>query len=159
MEMMSQKILNMVFKRNVPDDMGDYEVDFQMLKVLGEMDGIRDVATVSSRLGIPPIHLRPILTKLYRQRLIVPVASRTPPRERLSPDIFALMESELANMIGPVAAMVIHDCIRQMGEQRENFPAGRAAELVNAISAKIIVDTHKNQFIQLMRSKLSEKGR
>lgn len=159
MEMVSQKILNMVFKRNVRDNTSDYKLDFQMLKVLGELDGTRDVATVSARLGIPPINLAPILKKLNQQRLIVPVATHPPPAERLSPEIFSFMETELANMIGPVAAMVIGDCIRKMGEQREYFPAIRAGELVDAICAKIIVETHKNQFLRLMRSKISEKGR
>ncbi|MFZ7124812.1 MAG: hypothetical protein ACOWWM_01495 [Desulfobacterales bacterium] len=154
MEIMSQKILNMVFKRNVPDDMSSYEMDLNMLKVLGKIDGVSDVATVSSRLGMPPIELRPILARLYNQRLILPT---TPAGERLDPGVLAFMEKHLATSIGPVAAMIIGDSIRQLGEQPQNFPAARAGELVEKIASKIIVDSHKHQFLQLMNSKLAKK--
>jgi hypothetical protein len=139
----------MVFQRTLGDTSGGdgFMLDAQMLRVLEQIDGQSTVAQIAGRLGVAPLDLKPSLVKLYQQKLIQPIAPTAPP---LPADFFSALEKTLAGAIGPIARIVIEDCIHHLGSHRKHFPSTKAPQLVQRIAAKITDPTARKRFIQQM---------
>jgi hypothetical protein len=97
--------------------------------------------------------LKPTLAKLYRQKLIQPVNPAVRP---LSAAFFSDLETILANAIGPIARIVLEDCINQLGSHRNHFPSTKASQLAKQIAAKINNPSARRQFIRQITVKLRE---
>jgi|GEM_PF-5483358 predicted transcriptional regulator len=62
--------------------------------------------------------------------------------------------SRFSEAIGPIAEVVAEDEISEMGENREDFPVERFAELVNLLSSQIPRTDKKKEFQKAMMLKL-----
>ena len=143
MELFSGNISHMIFKVNVNLDMGNISLSTRMLDVLYALDGSRDIASVSSFLELRMHDLRPILHKLYQHKLIVRIEKTVP---MLNNDFISLLQSQLAEFLGPIANMLIKDAINRMAVSPTSVPANRAAELIDMLSLKIPSDDKKKRF-------------
>lgn len=152
MDLLSDKILGIIFKRNIGQDMGEISMDADMLKVLSVLDGSKDVAAVSRETQISPIELRKILQKLYNSKLILKAKENIPRADRA---FFDFLESTLADVMGPMARVIISDTINEMGETPGFFPVNRCSELVNNIASKFPMEDKKTIFLESMRGKLN----
>jgi hypothetical protein len=149
----SQRISTMIFQRTFERTSEGFVLDAQMLRILELIDGQSTVDQIAARLGTTPIDLKPGLAKLYKQKLIQPVSPEVQP---LAAAFFSELENILANAIGPIARIVLNDCIHQLGSPRDNFPTPKAAQLIQRIAAKITDPSARRQFIQRMTVKLRE---
>ena len=150
---LSGDISRMVLKRKVSADLGEVSLDSQMLQVLMELDGSKNLAQVARSLNMNMKHLREILNKLQNLRLIEVAHDAMP---MVGKDFFKLLSSELSRAMGPIAEVVIEDEISDMGEDPSSFPAHRAAELVDLLARQIIREERKVTFQQSMVKKLRE---
>ena len=122
-----------------------------MLRILEQLDGQSTVAQIAGRLGLTALDLKPSLAKMYQQKLIRPVAPAVHP---LPAAFFTDLETTLGATIGPIAKLVIEDCIHQLGAHRDRFPSTKAPQLVQRIAAKITDPLARKRFIQQMTIKL-----
>jgi hypothetical protein len=53
---------------------------------------------------------------------------------------------ELTNVIGSIAALIVRDHVRELGESMKEFPQTRLAELVESLSRQITDDKLKADF-------------
>jgi hypothetical protein len=70
-------------------------------------------------------------------------------RETVSQDTFDRMIaefSELTNVIGSIAALIVRDHVRTLGESMKEFPQTRLTELVESLSGQISDDKLKVDF-------------
>jgi len=70
-------------------------------------------------------------------------------RETVSQDAFDRMIaafSELANVIGSIASLIVRDHVRALGESMEKFPQTRLTELLKSLSGEISDDKRKADF-------------
>ncbi|MDY6789967.1 MAG: hypothetical protein SWH54_01745 [Thermodesulfobacteriota bacterium] len=155
MELFAGNISHMIFKVNVNLDMGKISLNARMLDVLYALDGSRDIDAVSRFLKMNMHDLRAILHKLYQQNLIVKVEKAVP---MLDSDFINLLQSKLAEIMGPIANTVIKDVMRRMAVSPTSVPVNRAAELIDILSAKIPVDDKKKVFRKAMLAKSVAKG-
>jgi hypothetical protein len=147
----SQRISNMVFQRTLGETSKGFIVDAQMLRILEQIDGRITVAQIAGRLGVAAIDLKPSLAKLYQQKLIQPVA----PADQPVPTAFlSYLEDVLAAAIGPIARIVMEDCIHQLDSHPSRFPSKKAPQLVQRIATKITDTTARKRFIHQMTVKL-----
>jgi hypothetical protein len=149
----SQRISSMIFQRTFEQTAEGLVLDAQMLRILEQVDGQSSVAQIAGRLGVTPIDLKPSLAKLYTQKLIQPV---TPAVHPLTAAFFNDLENILANAVGPIARIVLEDCVQQLGSRRDYFPSTKAPQLVQGIAVKITDPSARKQFIQKMTVKLRE---
>jgi hypothetical protein len=147
----SQRISEMVFERTIGKSSDDFILDAQMLRILEQLDGQSTVAQIAGRLGLSSIDLKPSLAKMYKQKLIRPVAPAVHP---LPAVFFAELESVLGAAIGPIAGLVVEDCIHQLGAHRHRFPSTKTPQLVQLIATKITDPSARRRFIQQMTFKL-----
>lgn len=148
----SQRIFGMVFERTLGDSSKDIILDAMMLRILEQLDGQSTVAQIAGRLDLTAIDLKPSLAKMYQQKLIRPVAPAVRP---LPAAFFSDLETILGGVIGPIARLVIEDCLDQLGAHRSRFPSTKAPQLVQRIATKITDLSARKRFIQQMTSKLN----
>ena len=76
-------------------------------------------------------------------------------RETVSPDVFDRMIaefSELTNVIGSIASLIVRDHVRALGESMEEFPQTRLAQLLESLSKEISDDKLKADFRERLLS-------
>jgi len=147
----SQRISSLVFQRTFGDTSDGFILDALMLRIIEQIDGQSTVAQIAGRLELTPIDLKPSLAKLYQQKLIQPVAPAAHP---LPAAFFSDLEKILAGAIGPIAQIVMEDCIHGLGSHRKHFPSTKAPQLIHGIAAKITDPSARKRFILQMTVKL-----
>lgn len=143
MNLFSGKISHMIFKASINPDLGKISLSKGMLGVLSALDGSRDVASASRFLKIPMTDLRTILHKLYNNKLIVRIEKADP---MLNSDFIGLLQTQLADVMGPIASMLIKDAMNRMAVSPTSVPVNRATELIDLLSIKIPIDDKKKLF-------------
>lgn len=147
MDLFSGNISHMIFKASINPDLGKISLSKGMLGVLSALDGSRNVASVSRVLKIPMTDLRPILRKLHKHELIVTVVKAGP---MLNGDFISLLQTQLADVMGPIANMLIKDAMKRMAVSPTSVPVNRATELIDLLSLKIPIDDKKRAFRESM---------
>ncbi len=153
MSALSGDISRLVLKRTVRADLGEVSLDSEMLQVLMELDGRKNIAQVARSLNMNIKHLRIVLNKLYNLRLCEAAREAIPLLDR---NFLRDLSAELSRAMGPIADVVIEDEINEMGEDPERFPAHRAAELVDMLARQIPREERKVAFQQAMVKRLRE---
>ena len=143
MDLFSGNISHMIFKASINPALGKISLSKGMLGVLSALNGSRDVASVSSFLKIPMTDLRTILHKLYNNKLIVRIEKAGP---ILNSDFIGLLQTQLADVMGPIASMLITDAMNRMAVSPTSVPVNRATELIDLLSIKIPIDDKKKLF-------------
>ena len=75
-----------------------------------------------------------------------PGTSRKISYEIVSPAFFDRVIDELIQAIGPMAQVIVHDCLTELGESMENFPNARVTELLDIVSQEIVDQNVKTDF-------------
>ena len=155
MDISSSQISHMVFQRVTPLSPGEFSLDSQMLAVLMELDGRQSLAAVAKKMGINIAAMREIVFRLLRMKLIEPVEEAV---SKVDEDFMDYLRSELAVATGPIAQILIEEGVRDLGCTMHQFPAHRAAELVDLLAKEIHRDEKMVVFKEHMVNKIKEKG-
>jgi hypothetical protein len=103
----SQNLSRLVFRRNIPVKMETYVVNCEMIQVLAEMDGTKDVTAIATALNKTLGDMMTIFAALYRQKLIFLVKSDLPGADRPSSSVKKpLIESNKISIKNPHRAIV-----------------------------------------------------
>ncbi|MGH7872523.1 MAG: hypothetical protein ACREQO_09925, partial [Candidatus Binatia bacterium] len=62
---------------------------------------------------------------------------------------FRELSKALANAMGPMAPIVLRDCIRRLGHSVNNFPKHRVAILIDSLSNEILDPSLKQHFCRV----------
>ncbi len=143
----------LVLKRTVRADLGEVSLDSEMLQVLMELDGTKNLGQVAHSLNMNLKQLRSILNRLYKLHLCETAKEAIP---KLDKAFFHYLSAELSRAMGPIADVVIEDEVSEMGESQLKFPSHRAAELVDLLARQILREERKVSFQQAMVRKLRE---
>jgi hypothetical protein len=153
MNVLAGDMAKLVLKRTVRADLGEVSLDSEMLQVMMELDGTKNLGQVAQSLNMNLKQLRLILNRLYKLHLCETAKEATP---KLDKSFFNYLSAELARAMGPIADVVIEDEISEMGENQLKFPSHRAAELVDLLARQILREERKVVFQQVMVRKLRE---
>jgi hypothetical protein len=153
MSVLAGDMAKLVLKRTVRADLGEVSLDSEMLQVLMELDGTKNLGQVAQSLNMNLKQLRLILNRLYKLHLCETAKEAIP---KLDKSFFHFLSAELARAMGPIADVVIEDEISEMGERQLRFPSHRAAELVDLLARQILREERKVAFQQAMVRKLRE---
>lgn len=150
MDFFADNISNLFFKAKPVKMTGNFSLTPEMLAVLPELDGSKDVQTVSENTDITIRNLRAILDRLYKLNLIEKIEKVIP---ALSSEFMSYLEAQLANAVGPIAKILIKDAIRYLGEDPNAIPYYREDELIDLIASKIYLKDKKEAFLKMMKAK------
>jgi|SaaInl8_200m_RNA_FD_contig_31_577632_length_423_multi_4_in_0_out_0_1 hypothetical protein len=74
----------------------------------------------------------------------------------LEKEFLDYLKTQLSQVMGPLAEVIIKDEIREMGEELSKIPHHRAADLVFFIAQKIPREEKKKIFLETMIKRLNE---
>ena len=155
MDMSSGDISTLVFKPVVRDDLGNFSLDGHMLSVLMALNGKRTLGQVAQQAGLNMATMRDATSKLVGLKLIESVERV---ESVLDQEFISFLISELSIAIGPLGEVIVEDGLEDLGFSAKNFPAHRAAELINLLAQEIQRDEKRTEFKQNMVKKIREKG-
>ncbi len=144
---LSGNISNLVFKKIIKSDIGEFSLDSQMLKVLMAIDGKKSIENIEKQLGIPILVLKDSLMKLNKLKLIEVDKTSV---ATLGDNFFDSLIEQLIIAIGPMAEIIIDDVVKDYGLNRNSIPVYKAPELIEEIADNIQRNDKKIQFQQNM---------
>lgn len=153
MDVSSQDISNLVFKSSIRGDIDEFSLNSRMLRLLMELDGKKNLASVARAVPMNMDTLRKVLAKLYRLKLIEPVRKQVPV---LKKDFFDFLSIHLSMALGPIAEILIEDEISEFSDDPDKVPINQAAELVNLLARQIPRKEKRVSFQQAMLEKIKE---
>jgi hypothetical protein len=148
-------VARLVFKHVVRGNLGELSLDGQMLSVLMNLDGKKDLGQVGLELNIDLIAIRPIIAKLLYFKLIKKIEVIP---DVVDQDFISYLISQLSVAVGPIGKIIIEDELDDLGFHGKNFPVLRAAELVNLLSQEIHREDQRIEFKRAMLRKIQDKG-
>ena len=155
MDISSGNILALVFRRVVREDIGEFSLDSNMLRVLMELDGKQSLSEIAKKINVDMSAIRKVMSKLLQLKLVEPVKVTV---SMLDEDFFEYLQAQLSLALGPIAEVLIEDAQNDLGHQRTRFPSSRAAELVDFVAREIQREEKMAQFKHDMVNKIKEKG-
>ncbi len=140
----SQEIVFKLSSKRAPDEV---KLKHDSWSVLSQIDGKKTVADISNELKMGEYDTARNLYSLFSSGLIeVATAPQRKAKKVVDGGFFELVEKELAEIIGPVAPVILDEEIKDMGEERSSFPVERVSLLVEKISREIADDTQRIAF-------------
>jgi len=155
MDISSGNILALVFRRVVREDIGEFSLDSNMLRVLMELDGKQSLSEIAKKINVDMSAIRKVMSKLLQLKLAKSVQVTV---SMLDEDFFEYLQAQLSLALGPIAEVLIEDAVNDLGHKRTRFPSSRAAELVDFVAREIQREEKMGQFKQDMVNKIKEKG-
>ncbi len=154
MDVSSGDISAMVFGRVLGDDLGEYSLDGNMLRVLMELDGKKNLAMIAKKMGLNMGTMRGTVLKLLQLKLIESLEDAVSVVDK---DFLDFLNNQLSLSIGPIAEVIIEDIVIELGYNLTKFPSHRAAELVDLLSREIKREEKRRIFKTNMVDKIREK--
>ena len=151
MDILSGDISIMVLRREIKTDPGDISLDGQTLKVLAELDGMKNLGLVARTLGMDMIELKVAVSKLIEFQLIRPVEGSV---SMLGREFFDFLRNQLSIITGPIAQVMLEDAVYEIGCEEEKIPKNRVAELIELLSRQIPDETQRTAFIQMTMERI-----
>lgn len=140
----SQDIVFRLSSKRAPDEV---KLKHDSWSVLSQIDGKKTVADISNELKMGEYDTARNLYSLFSSGLIeVATAPQRKAKKIVDGGFFNLVEKELAEIIGPVAPVILDEEIKDMGEERNSFPVERVSLLVEKVSREIADDTQRISF-------------
>jgi hypothetical protein len=140
----SQDIVFRLSSKRAPDEV---KLKHDSWSVLSQIDGKKTVADISNELKMGEYDTARNLYSLFSSGLIeVATAPQRKAKKLVDGGFFNLVEKELAEIIGPVAPVILDEEIKDMGEERNSFPVERVSLLVEKVSREITDDTQRISF-------------
>lgn len=140
----SQDIVFRLSSKRAPDEV---KLKHDSWSVLSQIDGKKTVADISNELKMGEYDTARNLYSLFSSGLIeVATAPQRKAKKIVDGGFFNLVEKELAEIIGPVAPVILDEEIKDMGEERNSFPVERVSLLVEKVSREITDDTQRISF-------------
>ena len=151
MDILSDDITSLVFKRAINVDSGNVSLDGQMLNVLSKLDGRKNLGMISQEIGVNMSAIRPVISKLVKLKLIDAVEDDIPVFDK---EFFVFLTDQLSIITGPIAQVMVEDVIRDMAQDSSEIPMNRAAELIEMLSRQIPDEQKRTSFIQTMLERI-----
>jgi hypothetical protein len=151
MDLFSDDFSTTILKGSIKSDLGEFSLDSQMLRVLMELNGQKDLASVARSLEMKMGTLKEVILKLDKLKLIEKKA--TP---MLDNNFLDFLKNQLNMAVGPIAEYLIEDEIQELGGESNTIPIHRAAELVDLLAKQILRKEKRVAFQQAMIKKIKE---
>ena len=121
-------------------------------QIISQVDGRTTIAELAANMRCEDFALMEALVPMVSGGMLkLELAARVAPvRAMASPAFFASLTGAVAAAMGPLAEIVIDDCIDAMGLSRESMPREMASALVERISAEIRDIEKRVRFQQTM---------
>jgi len=152
--MLSGDISQRVFKLVVRNEPGEVTLDKQMLRIIGELDGKKNVGTIARNIGMELGEMKEIISRLLKHNIIALVEE---PIQSLKGDFFVYLTDQLSVATGPMAEVLIGDAVASLGYDLSSFPRHQVQELIELLARKIFREEKRAIFKLNLFKKISSE--
>jgi hypothetical protein len=138
--------------RNEP---GEVSLDKQMLRVITELDGKKNVGTIARNTGMELGEIKEIISRLLKHNIIALVEEPIP---TVKGDFFVYLMDQLSLATGPMAEVLIEDALASLGYDRSSFPKQQVQDLIELLARKIFREEKRQIFKLNLFKKISNEG-
>ena len=138
----------------VKNEPGEVTLDKQMLRVITELDGKKNVGTIARNTGMELGAVKEIILKLLKNNIIALVDEPIP---ALKSDFFVYLTDQLAVATGPMAEVLIEDAVASLGYDRSSFPKRQVQDLIELLAHKIFREEKRAIFKLNLFKKISNE--
>jgi hypothetical protein len=153
MGILSGDIAALVFKPIINDGSGPIPLDGQMLNVLSEMDGSKNLGLIARTVGMNMTDIRVVISKLMELNVIQAVEETSPVLDR---GFYDFLTEQLALITGPIAPFMVEDAVKLISNDESGISRNRAAELLEVLVRQIPEKTKKAGFVEVITKKITE---
>jgi hypothetical protein len=140
-----------VFRLSIQNHPEDKNIKGDHWNVLALANGTRTVLEIATLLEWDEFKTSKIICQLLQEGLLERGGEGgTPTKKGVDKGFFQLIESELKNIMGPVATFLIDDKLTEFGETKEAFPKDRVLSFVDMLSEEIPNEKKKKEFRKTM---------
>jgi hypothetical protein len=143
-----------VFQLVVRNEPGEVTLDKQMLRVIAELDGRRNVGTIARNIGMELGEIKEIISRLLKHNIIALVDGPVP---SLKAEFIDYLTDQLSLATGPMAEVLIEEAVTSLGYDLSSFPKHRVHDLVELLARKIFRDEKRIVFKQNLLRKISNE--
>jgi hypothetical protein len=143
-----------VFKLVVRNEPGEVTLDKQMLRLIGELDGKRNVGTIARNIGMELGEVKEIISRLLKHNIIALVEDPIP---SLKGDFFVYLTEQLSAATGPMAEVLIGDAVASLGYDPSSFPKNQVQDLIELLARKIFREEKRAIFKLNLFKKISNE--
>ncbi len=144
-----------VFKRLDHINLSEHKLEIEMLNVAWAMDGNRSLDVIAREDHYDLKDLTKKVVYLLDKGLIrVSKGSQS----IIDQEFIDLLNNQLSKSLGPVAAMLITDTARDIGNPITNFPADKLESLIDLLTQEIPVQEDAIAFKRVMAAMVKEKN-
>ena len=152
MDIFSGDISPRVFQLVVKNEPGEVTLDKQMLRVIAELDGKKNVGTIARNIGMGLGEITEVISKLLKRNIVAPVENPIP---SLKADFFVYLTDQLSLATGPMAEVLVEDAVASLGYDLSSFPKHRVQDLIELLSHKIFREEKRATFKLNLFKKIS----
>lgn len=140
----SQDLVFKLSSKRAPDEV---RLKHEAWSVLSQIDGNKTVGDISGELKMGEHDTARIFYKLFTSGLIeIATEPQRKGKKIIDVGFFDLVEERLAEIIGPVASVILEEEIINMGEEKGSFPVEKVSLLVEKVSGDIVDDAQRIAF-------------
>lgn len=154
MDIFTGDISPRVFKLVVRNEPGEVTLDKQMLRVITELDGKRDVGMIARNIGMELGEIKEVISRLLKHNIIALVEEPIP---TLKGDFFVYLMHQLSLATGPMAEVLIEDALASLGYDRSRFPKHQVQDLIELLARKIFREEKRAIFKLNLFKKISNE--
>lgn len=140
----SQNLVFRLSSKRAPDEI---RLKHEEWSVLSQIDGKKRVRDISDHLKMGEYETVQIFYQLFSAGLIeVATGPQLKSKKIVDSRFFDFVEGKLAEIIGPVASVILEEEIKDMGEEKGSFSVERISLLVEKVSGEIADDAQRIEF-------------
>ena len=151
MDILSNEISPVIFKRIIRSDPGEFTLDSQMFRVVRELDGRKTAGAVADSIGMDIETLGKTVQRLLDVGVIAPTDGAG---SVLQNGFLSYLTEQLSMAVGPVAQGLIEDAVTGMGLDRDRVPIHKARDLVNLLAKRIYGEEKKLVFKENLNDRI-----
>ncbi len=118
--------------------------------VLALCNGTRSVSEVAEILGRNVIEVSKTINDMVGMGVLEKAGAVVAPKPKIKAmadgELFAIVETELKKVVGPVARVIMNDTLAAFDESRDAFPKERVKAFLQTVSDQIVEDQKRNVF-------------
>lgn len=151
MEIFSDDVTQMYFRREIKGDITDYSLSANAMEVLVALDESKTGAQVAHACNLSIEEFKKAIGQLREMGLAVEVEKKV---ACLDENFLDELQKEFATIVGPMADVLIQDVISDMDLTLLNIPTFMAADLINNLAAEIPSAQKRAEFQKNMLTKI-----
>lgn len=153
MDFISKSAAGLYFRKRIRKDLEPVSLDADMIRLLLAIDERKSLYQIAAEVEMDAAAFKKNLKKLLEQGLIETVQK---PAARVDQRFLPTLRMNLARVIGPMADIVVDDCVAELKLDAAAIALEQAAELINRVALEIPNEDGRIRFKKSMIAILNQ---